>query len=57
MTFSVSAKATTKGCGGNTMDAAFFWSLFLDTGAPEAYLLYQREKQRNASAMKDVFEN
>ena len=24
------------------MDPAFIWSLFLDTGAPEAYLLYMR---------------
>ena len=23
-----------------------FWQLFLDTGAPEAYLLYLREKKR-----------
>ena len=28
------------------MDSAFFWDLFLETGAPEAYLLYQREKKR-----------
>lgn len=24
------------------MDARFFWDLFLETGAPEAYLFYQR---------------
>ena len=28
------------------MDASVFWDLFLDTGAPEAYLLYLREKKR-----------
>ena len=22
------------------MDAVFFWTLFLETGAPEAYLMY-----------------
>lgn len=25
------------------MDSVFFWNLFLETGAPEAYLLYQHE--------------
>lgn len=25
------------------MNAAFFWELFVETGAPEAYLLYRRE--------------
>lgn len=30
------------------MNAAFFWDLFLDTGAPEAYLLYLREKKRTS---------
>ena len=29
-----------------TMDAEFFWSLFLETGAPECYLLYKREKEK-----------
>lgn len=24
------------------MESALFWELFKDTGAPEAYLLYQR---------------
>ena len=23
------------------MDAVFYWTLFLETGAPEAYLLYR----------------
>lgn len=27
------------------MDAAFYWTLFLETGAPEAYLLYRRAVQ------------
>ncbi len=26
-------------------DAAFYWSLFLDTGAPEAYLAYKAAAQ------------
>ena len=30
------------------MDAKLFWSVFLDTGAPEAYLLYRRAR-RNGS--------
>ncbi len=30
------------------MNAAFFWDLFLETGAPEAYLLYLREKKRTS---------
>ena len=25
------------------MDSVFFWNLFLETGASEAYLLYQHE--------------
>ena len=24
------------------MDAEFYWALFLETGAPECYLLYRR---------------
>lgn len=27
------------------MDAAFFWELFLETGAPEAYLFYTQNKK------------
>ncbi len=26
------------------MDASFYWNLFVETGAPEAYLIYRREK-------------
>lgn len=33
------------------MDAAFFWDLFLETGAPEAYLLYQREIRNKRSCV------
>lgn len=28
------------------MDAAFFWDLFMETGAPEAYLIYQHERKK-----------
>lgn len=28
------------------MHTEVFWNLFLDTGAPEAYLLYRREQCR-----------
>ena len=27
------------------MDAANYWQLFLETGAPEMYLLYQRARK------------
>ena len=27
------------------MDAAFFWDLFLETGAPEAYLLWRGQQE------------
>lgn len=27
------------------MDAEFFWMLFLETGAPECYLLYKRAQK------------
>ena len=26
------------------MDAAFFWDLFIETGAPEAYMFYRQMK-------------
>lgn len=26
------------------MDAAFFWDLFMETGAPEAYMLYKQKQ-------------
>lgn len=28
------------------MDEALYWSLFLQTGSPEAYLLYRSENKR-----------
>ena len=30
------------------MDAAFWWQLFLETGAPEAYVLFRRAEKRPA---------
>ncbi len=32
------------------MNSHFFWNVFIQTGAPEAYLLYQRAKR-----MEDVY--
>ena len=31
------------------MDAAYYWNLFVETGAPEAYLLYAIEKRSEES--------
>lgn len=31
-------------CGGINMDAKSYWELFLETGAPEVYLLYRAQK-------------
>lgn len=28
------------------MDAQFYWNLFYETGAPEAYLLYQHSLEK-----------
>lgn len=28
------------------MDEAMYWNLFLQTGSPEAYLLYRKENKR-----------
>ena len=30
--------------GGMNMNAQFFWNVFMQTGAPEAYLLYSKAK-------------
>lgn len=30
------------------MDSKLYWSLFLDTGAPEAYLLYRAARAQQA---------
>ena len=38
----------TIGGGVAMMDAAYFWNMFLETGSPEAYLLY-REHKRDGS--------
>ena len=35
------------------MDAMNYWQLFLDTGAPEMYLLYQRAKQTEEKHVPD----
>lgn len=32
------------------METNIFWEFFLDTGAPEAYLLYLREQNRAGRA-------
>ena len=32
------------------MDASFYWNLFVQTGAPEAYLRYLEVKDRNGQA-------
>jgi len=31
------------------MDEQLYWSLFLETGAPEAYLMYCRAKRKDIS--------
>ena len=31
--------------GGMDMDSKVFWQVFLDTGAPEMYLLYNKARQ------------
>ncbi len=36
------------------MDAGMLWQLFLDTGAPEAYMLYQRARRMEGT---DVFDD
>lgn len=35
------------------MDAKAFWDLFLDTGAPEIYLLYQKVKKMEETDVLD----
>lgn len=35
---------------GFPMDASYYWDLFVETGAPEVYLLYQKEKHREGPA-------
>ena len=35
------------------MDAANYWQLFLDTGAPEMYLLYQQARKTEENYVSD----
>jgi hypothetical protein len=35
------------------MDAASYWQLFLDTGAPEMYLLYQKALKTEENHVSD----
>ncbi len=30
------------------MNSEFFWNLFMETGAPEAYLLYRRTSEKRS---------
>lgn len=39
------------------MDAAFFWDLFLETGAPEAYLFYRKFNAKQSSQQESECEN
>ncbi|MBO5867565.1 MAG: hypothetical protein J6Q54_01495, partial [Oscillospiraceae bacterium] len=36
-------------CGGILMNSQQFWQAFLDTGAPEMYLLYSKARKLEAS--------
>ena len=35
------------------MNAANYWQLFLDTGAPELYLLYQKARKTEGTNVSD----
>ena len=35
------------------MNAANYWQLFLDTGAPEMYLLYQKARKTEEAHVSD----
>lgn len=35
------------------MDAAFYWQVFLETGAPELYLLYSEAKRSEENYVSD----
>ncbi len=35
------------------MNSAYFWKVFWETGAPEAYLLYHRAKEMEAIHVPD----
>ena len=35
------------------MDSAFYWEMFLETGAPEMYLCYQQAKRLEEAYVSD----
>ncbi len=35
------------------MDSAFYWEVFLETGAPEMYLYYQEAKRSEEAYVSD----
>jgi len=35
------------------MDSAFFWEVFLETGAPEMYVYYQEAKRSEEAYVSD----
>ena len=35
------------------MNSAFYWDLFLETGAPEMYLLYQKARKTEEKHVSD----
>jgi len=39
--------------GGMRMNAQSFWNVFLETGAPEMYLLYSRAKKLEETYVSD----
>lgn len=39
------------------MDAEFYWSLFLDTGAPEAFLLYKGSKTKKGNSNEEILDH
>jgi hypothetical protein len=40
-------------CGGQYMDATEYWKIFMETGLPEAYMLYCKAKKVEASNVSD----
>lgn len=40
-------------CGGMNMNKQDYWQLFLETGAPEAYLLYNQAKRMEQTHVSD----
>lgn len=39
--------------GGMKMDAQLFWQMFIETGSPEAYIMYKQAKQMEGSHVLD----